>query len=191
MKDRAYSHVITCGGQTKSYSVVEPVDGWEVWTAYTFPSLAAQGIERGICGAFVFSSIPGRSPCAPLLVPATNPILLGAEPGQIYHCPDRPDVMLPFCEAFPPFTPHWAVPADPLHAHKESARVLVVGDLTAMDPTRNFLGEASTREDVCRWCTVILNCARKGLAIEPAGDESANAWRACRDLARRIWRASR
>ncbi len=188
--DAAGDHIVSCGGQTASYSIIKPADGWEAWTAYSFPSLAVQGREPGICGALVFSPAPDQAPRPPLLVPASNPILLGSVPGQIYRCPIQEDVHLPFCAAFPAFTPIWAVPADPLHADKATARVLLVGPLDAAGLTESIAEDASGR-NIRQWCAVILDCSRKGLAIEPAGEEVAVAWRSCRNLARRIWRASR
>ncbi len=111
--DAVGNHAVSCAGRIKNYSIVEPAEGWEAWPAYVFPALAARGIEPGICGALVFSSVPDHPPRPPLLVPASNPILLGREPGQIYRCPAQQDICLPFCAAFPPFTPLWAVPAIP------------------------------------------------------------------------------
>jgi hypothetical protein len=126
-----------------------------------------------------------------LLVPASNPILLGNVPGQIYRCPIQPEIHLPFCAAFPPFTPIWAVPADPLHVDKATAHVLLVGPLDVSGLTENIGEDASSGGNIRQWCAVILDCSRKGIAIDPAGEEVAAAWRSCRNLARRIWRASR
>jgi hypothetical protein len=178
--DSVGDHVIACGGQTKTYSIVDPPDGWDAWTAYAFPS-----VDTGICGALACSLRQERR--SPHRVPTSNPILLGKRPGEIYRCPVRTDVSLPFYQAFPPFTPLWAVPADPMHADKSTARILVMPASSREDSPQ---GDRCVG-DVRQWCSVILNCSRKGLALEPAGEEAANAWRECRDVARNLWRASR
>jgi hypothetical protein len=188
--DSIGDHAIACAGQTKSYSIVEPEEGWEAWPAYAFSSGRGQKLPV-ICGALVTAAAANLTASPPaVLAPASNPILLGAEPGQIYRCPDRQDVRLPFSVASVPFEPVWALPADPIHADKKTARVLLMGT-PQLPRTRAAPERAARGKNVLQWCRAILDCSRKGLAVEPADDQAGAAWRAFRDLARRIWRASR
>src|SRR5262249_21447367 len=101
------------------------------------------------------------------------------------------DIRLPFCAAFPGFVPIWAVPADPLHADKEATHVLHVRTLDASGFIEIISEDKPTTRKIRQWCAVILDCARKGLAVVPADEETGEAWRSCRNIARRIWRASR
>jgi hypothetical protein len=178
--DSVGEHTIACGGQTKTYSIADPPDGWEAWTAYAFPSVAT-----GICGALACSLHQEQR--STLRVPPSNPILLGRRPGEIYHCPVRSDVGLPFYQAYPPFTPMWAVPANLMHADKKTARILVMSAGSGEDISQG----GQSVGDVRQWWSVIMNCSRKGLALEPAGEGEAEAWRKCREVARNLWRASR
>lgn len=178
--DSVGDHVIACGGQTKTYCIADPPDGWDAWTAYAFPSVAT-----GICGALACSLHHERR--VPFRVPPSNPILLGRRPGEIYRCTVRTDVGLPFYQAFPPFTPMWAVPANPMHADKSTARILVLPAGSGEDASQG----GRSVGDVRQWCSVILDCSRKGLALEPGGEEATSAWRECREIARNLWRASR
>jgi len=182
-------HLVACAGQTASYSIIQPADDWQPWAAYSFPSLAARGSAPGICGALLVSR-DGASR-RPLLVPASNPVLLGIKPGQIYRCPIQPDIRLPFCAAFPAFTPKWAIPATPHQADRATARVLLVGNFARPESSEDICQKSPSLNDVRQWYAMILDCSRKGLTVEPGDQETAKAWRSCRSLAKRIWRSSR
>jgi hypothetical protein len=188
--DSVGDHWISCAGQTKSYAIVEPEDGWEVWPAYSFSAGRGQKLPA-ICGALAAAAATDNSLGWPVvLAPAGNPLLLGAEPGQIYRCASRQDVRMPFSVAAIPFEPVWALPSDPIHADKVTARVLLVG--TAQPPRmRGDRRRIPSATHLLQWCSTILDCSRKGLSVEPGGGQAAAAWRAFRDLARSIWRASR
>jgi hypothetical protein len=188
--DTVGDHVVSCGGQISSYSIIE-ASGWDAWTAYSFPSLITRDSEPGICGALVFSSAPDRTPLPPVLVPASNPILLGGMPGQIYRCTIQEDIRLPYCAAFPGFVPIWAVPADPLRADKRIARVLYLPALGASGSIRSISKDKPANRKIRQWCAAILDCARKGIALEPTDQQTGDAWRSYRNTARRVWRASR
>jgi hypothetical protein len=187
--DNVGEHIISCAGQTKSYSIVDPEDGWEVWPAYAFSAGRGQRLPA-ICGALA-TTTAGSSVSHPVvLAPESNLLLLGAEPGQVHRCAGRQDVRVPFTAASVPFTPVWALPADPLHTDKRTARVLLVG--APLPPvTLRSSGRQPKGANVSQWCNAILDCSRKGLSVEPASPQNLEAWRAYRDLARHIWRASR
>jgi hypothetical protein len=187
--DSVGNHSISCAGQTKSYSIVDPEDGWDVWPAYAFSAGRGQKLPS-ICGALAASAGETSLLSAVALAPAGNPLLLGPQPGQIFRCPGRQDVRLPVSAASLPFEPVWALPADPLHADKRTAHVRLVGAAHAPQMTT---GERRVPRglEVVQWCAAILDCSRKGLGVEPASAEAVAAWKAYCGLARRIWRASR
>lgn len=130
--DLTGQHQVWCASASRSYSIREGAEEWEAWDAYTWSignfSAAGQAGRPAICGVLI------RPPCVvpkesrTVLVPASNPILLGPVPGQIQTCGVRHDVRAETCTGFPWFDPVWAIPADALRCDKRVARVLLVGD---------------------------------------------------------------
>ena len=166
------SHSVYCGGVSRSYSVEEPPDSWEAWPAYQFG-------EAKICGALV--QLPPEEAGRPAFtVPMSNPLLIGAEPGQVFRCSAR---SVAVWRGFVPFDVVWALPAQPLTCNKKTARILQFADKPLM-PRR-----AGTRPLV--WCSAILDASRKGLRIEGGSAESAERWSEYKKTARSIWRGRR
>jgi len=166
------SHSVYCGGMSRSYSVEEPPDSWEAWPAYQFG-------EAQICGALV--QLPPEEAGRPAFtVPMSNPLLIGAEPGQVFRCSAR---SVAVWKGFVPFDVVWALPAQPLTCNKKTARILQFADKPLM-PRR-----AGTRPLV--WCIAILDASRKGLRIEGGSGESAERWSEYKKTARSIWRGRR
>jgi hypothetical protein len=166
------SHSVYCGGVSRSYSVEEPPDSWEAWPAYQFG-------EAKICGALV--QLPPEEARRPAFtVPMSNPLLIGAEPGQVFRCSAR---SVAAWRGFVPFDVVWALPAQPLTCNKKTARILQFADKPLM-PRR-----AGTRP--LFWCIAILDASRKGLRIEGGSAESAERWSEYKKTARSIWRGRR
>ena len=80
-----------------------------------------------ICGVLVRPPRVARSDGRAIVFPASNPVLIGARPGEIEICTPRSDVRVGLCVGFPWFEPIWAIPANALHCDKRTARVLLIG----------------------------------------------------------------
>lgn len=187
--DAPGEHVVACGAVSRTYMIVTPEDGWESWPAYSFSlqTIRSSKAAPSICGALVGE---GEYPQTPVrLVPASTPVLLGSQPGQIYAAPIRHDVRMSVCPAFPLFSPVWAVPQDPLLADKATARILLLQNSMPAVPDRHARPLRPSGLAL-QWCKVILDCCRKGLIIEPQEEEARQLWRSYRALARSLWRAS-
>lgn len=165
-------HSVYCEGLSRSYSIEEAPDSWEAWPAYQFG-------ETGICGASV-QLPPEEAGRQAFTVPMSNPLLIGAEPGQVFRCSSR---SVAIWRGFVPFDVVWALPAQPLICNKRTARILQFSDKPLMPRG------AGTRPFV--WCTAILDASRKGLRIEGGSQESAVRWREYKKTARSIWRGCR
>jgi hypothetical protein len=133
-------------------------------------------------------------------VAAPNPILIGARPGEIEVCKPRGDMRVGICVGFPRFEPIWAIPADPLHCDKRTARVLLIGPPTAVDRRGQKSGTRSGRRASRRrapasgaeaWCAAILAAGRKGLQTEPSRVEIADLWKSYKRHAKALRRGSR
>jgi hypothetical protein len=116
-----------------------------------------------------------------VVVPMSNPVLLGALPGQIFHCSRR---IVSHWKGFVPFDVVWALPSQPLRSDKRSASILQLRDIPAV-ATKVHTGA------VLEWSVAILDASRKGLRIENSSSESMARWRQYKETARSIWRGAR
>lgn len=165
-----YCESLSC---SRSYSIEEPPDSWLEWPAYHYG-------QADICGPLVRVA-PGVATRPSITVPMSNPLLLGAEPGQVFHCSFR---NVPLWKGYVPFDVVWALPAQPLICDKRTARILQFADLPVSAPG------AYTRR-VVSWRDAILDASRKGLQIENGSPGSATRWREYKKAARNMWRSSR
>jgi hypothetical protein len=173
--DLSGEHSVYCEGLScsRSYSIEEPADSWQQWPAYHFG-------EADICGPLV-QMPPETSSRRAFIVPMSNPLLLGAEPGQIFRCSSRSGANW---KGFVPFDVVWALPAQPLICDKKSARILQFSDAPLSVSKRHARPALS-------WCGAILDASRKGLRIANAAPDSKDRWIEYKKAARNIWRGRR
>jgi hypothetical protein len=184
--DAPGEHSAWCTSSSRTYVIRSGIEEWEPWDAYIWSLGELSGADdraylRGaICGALVLAPGVARPDSRATVVPASNPLLIGARPGEITVCTPRGDVHAGFCVGFPWFDPVWAIPANPLHCDKRTARVLLIG------APRPPAGPATDRRRIRRWSTAIVAAGLKGLMTEPAGAEIAQLWKAYRGRARAL-----
>ena len=191
--DRPGVHEVWCHSASKSYSIELGVDQWEAWNAYRWShgdeSYPVSARSPAICGVTVRPPADRECRDHSVTVPASNRLLVGAEPGQVRLCDVRGDLRCGECVAFLPFEPVWALPADPWHCDKRTARIIPMGDQPA-GPIP--VGPGSRRRGpVDQWCDAILAASRKGLLLSTADRQVRQLWRGYRRAARRIWRSRR
>ena len=190
-------HQVSCSITTKSYSLVHCKTIWTYWPAYSFSLRNSGGEDREFqfCGPLV-RPVAINAQLAQLAqrqvtqVPPTNPVLLGACPGEVFFAHRRMEVRGAQCLGLPPFDPLWALPAQPLQCDKRTNRILLVGEPIAesngasRQPLKNH-------PDLERWCRLVLDASRKGLAVEPASPATHRLWRDYKLRARSLWRRLR
>jgi hypothetical protein len=189
--DEPGAHQVWCSNVSRGYSLLRLERSWDSFPAYVFPSPSGSGERVAICGPLVrplakgetFGDATDRLEAGSVL--QTNPILLGAVPGQVFVAVTRQDLRGALCFARPPFAPVWALPAQPLQCDKTAHRVLLVGgtaNAVAPDDSK-IVGSAS------QWCRLILDASRKGLSVESAAAE--DLWAQYKRVARNLWRKTR
>ncbi len=114
-------------------------------------------------------------------VPMSNPVLLGANPGEIFYCSCRGVARW---KGFIPFDVVWALPAQPLRSDKKSVNILQFSSAPVVP------AKVQTKAAV-EWSVAILDASRKGLKIANDTPESAACWKDYKKIARGIWRAAR
>lgn len=167
-------HLVYCEGLSRScsYSIEEPPDSWQAWPAYHFG-------RADICGPLV--QLPEAAGGRIFAVPMSNPLLLGAEPGQLFRCTSR---NVARWKGFVPFDVVWALPAQPLLCDKTAARILQFADMPVA-PTKTRASAALA------WSKAILDASRKGLILENGSPDSTLRWSEYKRAARNIRRAAR
>lgn len=200
--DALGEHQVWCSGITKTYSMVTDAANSQVWPAYSFPIPGVPPSDGRIvvCGPLVYHRQEGSSSTPETILSsgifaalATNRVLLGASPGEIYLAPVRLDVRGARCMAYPEFEPVWALPVQPLLCDKRERRISLIGQPTPPGELKSrsankWRGNASALE---QWCRYVLDASRKGLAIEPDSPSTAELWRQYRQRARDIRRSLR
>jgi hypothetical protein len=192
--DSVGTHSVWCAGSIKSYSIVPFSASWERWDAYTFPAFYGSAERTSICGPLVQASFAnGRSSGPSLVVPETNPILIGALPGDYAYAYRASDVRAASFIASPSFRPVWALPRDPLHCDKRALSILLLYDekphvgRRGSTPVTNSGDERS----IDAWIRSILDTSRKGLRTKPETDEVWSLWLSYKRAAHDIWRVRR
>jgi hypothetical protein len=168
-------HTVYCQGLScsRTYSIEEGPDSWQRWPAYQFG-------QADVCGPLV-QPAPDAAGSRAVTVPMSNPVLLGAQPGEIFYCSRRGVARW---KGFVPFEVVWALPAQPLRCDKKSATILQLANAPVVPAkTRTKRG--------LDWSIAILDASRKGLRVENGFPDTAARWREYKKMARNIWRAGR
>ena len=189
------NHQVSCGAKTASYSLIRSEPNRELWPAHSFGH-SRQHAPISICGPVVccFPSnapqdLPVTSNVVP--VPASNPVLVGRHPGEVFAASPRNDLLGAPCVLSPPFTPIWAIPADPLRCHKPSSRIQLVGDLAEPQGPSPYDANSIQSDSLHKWCAFILDSGRKGLQVGPADPLVESLWRRYKETARQLWKNHR
>lgn len=181
--DAEGEHRLWFGGRAETYSLRTMEEGWEHWPTHDF------GTGAAICGASTQQI--GGARWHQIRIPARNPLLVGARPGEIFYCQARHDVRSETILALVPFAPVWALPWDPVHADKRSARVLQL-DLREPDCSDDQCNRKRDADRAFRrWIAAINDAGRKQLALAVEGEDAKALWRRYRVMAKRLWRRTR
>lgn len=182
--DARGEHQLWFGGQTQTYILRTIEENWQRWPAYDF------GMGSAICGASVDSNQSNRGSYQ-VIVQATNPLLIGAAPGDVYYCHRRTDMRLQAYLMCVPFQPVWALPSDPAHANRDSARLLLVRAVEPAVPSDRKNVNQSRRREIQSWVSVLNSASKKRLRIEPDNEDSASLWLRYRVAAKQLRRSLR
>lgn len=189
-------HVVWCGGKSKSYTIVPFHSDCEHWDAHIYQLDGRSDECISFCGPLV--RIKKRKQgelVTPVLVSASNPVLLGPAPGDVIEALNVSGGQgMPYIAA-PTFEPVWAMPKDPIHCTKDKSEIQL---LSFVHPSfvhpRKFgvkLTRSNNEGDVSKWYQLILDAGRKGLDIKPDTAITRSLWSSYKDIARSLWRMSK
>ena len=181
--DSLGDHQLLVGGQSWNYMLSSMDEKWEHWRAFELQN------EIAICGASIFPI--GHSFNYQTIVPVKNSLLIGPSPGDIVQCKVRHDIRLEIISAQTPFVPIWALPHDPAHSEKKSARILL---LNRIEPAFDFkLSDFihSTKHLITKWVSAIHDAGCKGISVCPDDEEVKKLWHKYCKLAKTLRRKMR
>ncbi|MDZ7753244.1 MAG: hypothetical protein U5S82_16710 [Gammaproteobacteria bacterium] len=190
-------HQVWCSNTSASYSIVASDTDWRFWPAYSFAPGGNPAGEFSFCGPLVRPVNRARNPDSeagdvqPIQAPPSNPVLIGARPGEVFIADRRRDVRGARCLCLPPFAPVWALPAQPLHCDKQVSRVLLIGNATGVRELSGHRRSMRRGGDIERWFRLILDASRKGLAVQPRDASTDQLWQSYKTAARNLRRRLR
>jgi hypothetical protein len=176
--DRPGSHAVWCAGKSASYEICEPDVCRDEWKE--------DGFSRRLNGAAIVGA--GNAHEIVTSVPTANPVLIGANPGEVFKCDKRPGRQW---TGLVPFAVSWALPEDALHCDRRLRRVLMVNQIAPVHSVVWRYRRKSASASILQWCHAIRDCQRKGLALSPADEARERLWREYKREARAVWRAAR
>ena len=201
--DSPGEHSIWCTSGTRTYAIRSGAEDWQSWEAYTWslgePSPGDMQSRPAVCGVLVHPPRAARNGSRPIVVPASNPVLIGAAPGEIETCKPRHDLRAGLCVGFPWFDPVWAVPADSLQANKRTTSVLLIGTVQSVvrkeeQSSVRLTGQrpiVRSSKSVHSWYTAILTAGSKGLRTEPSTNDVKDLWTTYKRYAKTLRRSNR
>lgn len=190
-------HQVWCSNTSASYSIVMSDADWRFWPAYSFALSGNPARQFSFCGPLVrpvdHAANSGSDPAdaQPIQVPPSNPVLIGARPGEVFIADRRCDIRGARCLCLPPFDPVWALPAQPLHCDKEVSRVLLIGNATGVHELSGHRRSMRRGANIERWFRLILDASRKGLAVQPRDASMDQLWQSYKTAARNLRRRLR
>jgi hypothetical protein len=181
--DSEGEHRLWFGDRAETYSLCTMDEGWSHWHAHDF------GTGAAICGAST-DRIDGarwRQVC----IPAANPLLIGARPGEIFRCRVRNGVNTERILALVPFAPVWALPMDRLSEKNCSARLVLLEFIEPINTLEQSLRKRNNNSALRQWAFSIRNVRRKQLTLAVESDDTKSLWRRYGVVAKHLWRQLR
>jgi hypothetical protein len=178
--DSEGEHRLWFGDQAETYSLCTMDEAWEHWPAHDFSTGAT------ICGASThrLDGARWRQVC----VPASNPLLIGARPGEIFRCRVRNGVNTGRIIALVPFAPVWALPMDRLSKKNCSIRLVLLEFIEPTKTPEQNLRKRKNNSAFRQWAFSIRNARRKQLTLAVGSDETMSLWRRYSIAAKHLWR---
>lgn len=182
--DSTQEHRLWFSGQSINYTVSSMNEDWPTWQAHDF------GTGAAICGAATDKRIDGAR-WQQVRIPVANPLLIGAQPGEVYCCNTRSDVRCETILTMVPFAPVWALPLNPARADKRSARILLFNPKEPAANAATPKGKRSTNQRILNWISAVREAGCKGLKLAPDTEPGTALWRQYRDTAKQLRRKMR
>ncbi|MGH8475780.1 MAG: hypothetical protein ACRER2_08445 [Methylococcales bacterium] len=173
--DSEGKHRLCFGDRVETYSLNTMNEAWQPWDAHAF------GTEATICGAAICLKQDTRETRI-LRIPGSNPLIIGQRPGEIFRCSGTGETLL----ARVSFEPVWAVPINPAHANKRSARIILLNPHEPQTDIYVPLGNSAAKRNLVGWLRAVHDAGYKGLGLDPENESTKILWRQYRAIAKQL-----
>jgi len=181
--DAEGDHRLWFGDRAETYSLCTMDESWDGWPAHDFRTGTA------ICGAGIHQTEEAR--CHQVRVSTSNPLLVGARPGEIFCYQAHHDVRSETISVLVPFAPVWALPTDPLHANKRLTRIILLNAAQPIAVAEHANQSRNTERALRKWIIAINDARHKRLALAEDAEEANALWRHYCAVAKHLWRRMR
>jgi hypothetical protein len=181
--DKEGEHRLWFGDRAQTYVLRTMKEEWDTWPAHDC------GVGTAICGASTYriDSSRWRQFC----IAAANPLLIGARPGEIFHCRVPNDANTGWVLTSVPFTPVWALPRGSLSKNNRSAAIELVEFIEPLIQVERSLHKLKATSALRKWVFVVRNARRNRFVLAVQGEEAFALWRRYGDVAKKLRRQLR
>jgi hypothetical protein len=176
--DEEGEHRLWFCDRAQTYALRTMKEEWDTWPAHK------RGLGTAICGASTcwVDDVRWRQFC----IPARNPVLIGARPGEIFRCRIPGGAHSDWVLTMVPFTPVWALPCGRLSKKNPAAAI----ELLEFKEPLNQIDESSPKLKVTsalrKWVFTVRNARRNQFILAVHGEETHALWRRYGDVAKRL-----
>jgi len=176
--DNKGEHRLWFGDRAQTYVLRTMKEEWDAWPAHDC------GVGTAICGASTYriDNARWRQCC----IPATNPLLIGARPGEIFHCRVPNDAETEWVLTSVPFTPVWALPSGRIPKKSCPAVIQLIEFIEPLNQIEQSLHKLKVTSALRKWVFVVRNARRNRFVLAIKGEEAYALWRRYGDMAKKL-----
>lgn len=176
--DEEGEHRLWFCDRAQTYALRTMKEEWDTWPAHK------GGLGAAICGASIcrVDDVRWRQFC----IPAANPVLIGARPGEIFRCRIPGGAHSDWVVTTVPFTPVWALPSGRLSKKNPAAAIELVEFREPLNQIEGPLQKLKVTSALRKWVFTVRNARRNRFMLAVHGEETRALWRRYGDVAKRL-----
>jgi hypothetical protein len=176
--DQEGEHRLWFSDRAQTYALRRMEEHWDSWPAHQC------GAGAAICGAGTYRIDDARP--RQFCVPAANPVLIGARPGEIFRCRIANGANSSWVLATVPFTPVWALPSGRLSRKNPAAAIELVEFKEPLNQIEGSSPKLKVTSALRKWVFAVRNARRNRFILAVNRDELQALWRRYGDVARKL-----
>ena len=176
--DSEGEHRLWFSDRAQTYALRTMEEGWDSWPAHQC------GAGAAICGAGTYRIDDAR--WRQFCIPAANPVLIGARPGEIFRCRISNGAHSDWVLTRVPFIPVWALPSGGRSRKNPRAAIEVVEFKEPLNQIEEFSPKLKVTSALRKWIFALRNARRNHVKLAAHGDETDALWRRYGDVAKRL-----
>jgi hypothetical protein len=174
--DKEGEHRLWFGDRAQTYVLRTMKEEWDAWPAHDC------GVGAAICGASTYRIDNAR--WRQFCIRAANPLLIGARPGEIFHCRVPNDAKTEWVLTSVPFTPVWALPSGRIPKKNYPAAIQLVEFIEPQ--IERSLHKLKATSALRKWVFAVRNARRNRFVLAVKGEEAYALWRRYGDVAKKL-----